>query len=428
MRKKMMALALTGAVAAGTLSACGGGSSAENTVTLWQFNTDPAVVAAWEKAVADFEAANPDIDVVMQTVPWSEQQQKISTAIATNALPDVSMLGNNVVAQYQAQGQLLALDDYMTQWASDEGVEDVAADYWPGDELYYKLDGSWWAAPLTEETRLLYYRKDMFSQVGLDPEKPPATWEELAEAATRLKEVSDVPLAVSMGKDYQTLHVFSSVYLGYGATMLDGDACGFDTPQFREALGYYTDLHANGLTSKDAVTYTGDQMMGLFKTGDAAMTINNPSVLAQMRSEGVDFVDEIGIAQIPAGPEGQYGFLGGWPLVLWKQSKNPDAAAEFIHYMTSPDGAIAELNEVGGNLPGRQSVAGQAPWDAFPYDIEVAQMPRAVPYQYPDPEIPQMGVIEVETIQNAVTRVATGEMDVDASTVQLCKDIDEALS
>jgi ABC-type glycerol-3-phosphate transport system substrate-binding protein len=425
-----------GAVALALMAGVGGCSSPTGpevasggaaTVTLWQFNTDETTVAAWQKAVADFETANPDIKVDMQTVPWSEQAQKLTTGLATGAMPDVSMLGNDVVAQYQAQGALLPLDEYMKQWSQDEGVADVSKDYWPGDELYYKLDGHWYASPVAEETRLLYYRTDLFKQAGLDPSNPPKTWAEVAAAAQKLKAVTDIPFALPMSKDYQTVQDFMSVYLGYGAKMLDNGKCGFDTQEFRTALTWYTDIYKNGLDSVDAVTKSGDDLAGMFKNGQAGMYMNNSSTLSQMKQQGSEFADKVMATEVPSGPAGQFGFLGGWPLVLWKQSKNPDAAAKLIHYLTSPKGALKDLNTVGGMLPGRRSLAKGSPWNEGTFVTEVKQLEKAYPYQYPDAEIPQMGTIEVETVQDAVTRVATGEMTVDQSTKQLCSDLNAAL-
>lgn len=405
----------------------GSSSNGTTTITLWQFNPDQTSVTAWQKAVQDFEAANPSIKVNMQTVPWSEQQQKITTALATGAMPDVSMLGNDVVAQYQAQGALVPLDNYMKQWSTDEGVSDISQDYWPGDKLYYNLKGNWWASPVIEETRLLYYRTDLFQQAGLDPNNPPTTWDALTQAAQKLKSVTAVPIALPMSKDYQTIQDFVSVYLGYGARMLSNGKCGFDTPEFRAALTEYTNIYKNQLTSVDAITKSGDDLAGMFMNGQAGMYLNNSSILTQMRNNGSAYLDKVKVAQIPSGPAGQFGFLGGWPLVLWKQSKNPDAAAKLIHYLTSPKGALKDLVIASGNLPGRQSLSNQSPWNQGTYVTEVAQLQRAFPYQYPDQEIPQMGTIEVETVQNAVTRVASGQQTVDQSTVQLCSDLNALL-
>lgn len=397
-------------------------------VTFWQFSTSERTIAAYEKAIADFEAEHPDIDVVMEIVPWAEQQEKITTALATGELPDVSMLGNNVVAQFQAQGALEPMDRYFEQWSEEEGI-DIVSDFWPGDEYYYKLDGQWYATPLAEETRVLYYRKDLFEQAGLDPDNPPDTWEEMRAAAQALASIDGiVPWALPMSLDYLTLQTFISVYLSNGARMLSGGECGFNTPEFIESLTYYTDIYLDGLSTPEAATYGEAEINDLFATGGAAMVINGPWVWRQIEETNPDMIENVGVAPIPAGPEGRFGFLGGWPLVLWSSSDVKDAAAEWIHWVTSPQGALSEISQGPGYPPGRRSAAQEPPWTDFPMNVVIEGLEYAYPYQYPDPEIPQMGAIEVETIQAAVQRVAIGAATPEESTAQLCSDLNAFLS
>jgi multiple sugar transport system substrate-binding protein len=153
------------------------------TVTFWQFSTNDFEIQAYNDAIAAFSEENPDIIVNMEIVPWAEQQQKLVTGLTTGALPDVSMLGNNVVAQFQALGALEPLTAYFDAWSEEIG-RDITEDIWPGDELYYKLDDEWWGSPVAEETRSLYYRKDLFAAAGI--EAPPTTWEETREVAKTL--------------------------------------------------------------------------------------------------------------------------------------------------------------------------------------------------------------------------------------------------
>jgi ABC-type glycerol-3-phosphate transport system substrate-binding protein len=113
--------------------------------------------------------------------------------------------------------------------------------------------------------------------------------------------------------------------------------------------------------------------------------------------------------------------------VLWKGGKNNAAAAEWVHFATSPRGGLGTIVKVSGVLPGRKSLTKQSPWNKPPLSTFVKQMGYAYPYQYPHQEIPQMGAIETETIQNAVQRVATGSQTVDQSTTQLCSEINKFL-
>jgi ABC-type glycerol-3-phosphate transport system substrate-binding protein len=101
-------------LAAATLFAVTGGVVAQNAsasskqvVTFWEFQTDTPSINAFKASISSFEASHPGITVQMSIVPWSEQAQKLTTGLATGALPDVSMLGNDIVAEFVAEHELL---------------------------------------------------------------------------------------------------------------------------------------------------------------------------------------------------------------------------------------------------------------------------------------------------------------------------------
>ena len=413
--------ACSGSNTAGGTSS-GGGQKA--TVVFWQFNTDEPTKTYWTKTIAAFESANPNITVDMQIVPWSDQTAKLTTAIATGKTPDVSMMGNDVVAQYVAQDRLVALDDYMAEWSKESGT-DITKDFVPGDLLYYKINGHIYAAPLADETRCVWYNTDVFKKAGIDAASI-KTWADMRTAAETIKSKVPgiVPWLAPMSKDYETVQTFMSVYLGYGARMLnDQGACGFDTPEFKDALTYWTNLYLDGLSTPDAVTYKGNDLAGLLMSGQGAMMIHGPSVTALVKGQAAE--GKLGVIGIPAGPAGQFGFLGGWPLIVWK-GQSEAAAAKFVHYATS-GAPLKELLLVSGSLPPLKSMQNEAPWNTEPLATFAAGMNHAYPYQYPAQEIPQMGDIETETIQNAVQRVATKQATVEESTKQLVQEINSKL-
>ncbi len=397
------------------------------TVTFWQFSTEEAAISAYEAAIAEFEAQNPDVKVNMEIVPWAEQHQKLVTGLTTGGLPDVSMLGNNVVAEFHALGALEPLTPYFTQWSEEIG-RDITEDIWPGDELYYNLAGDWWGSPVAEETRCLYYRMDMLEQAGV--EAPPDTWEDARTVAAQLTAGDVYGFGIPGGIDYGTIQTFMSVYLGYGARFLNDEGmCGFDSPEFREALTLYTNLYtADQVSPPDTPTYGNPQLEELFQNGRLAMMVNGPWLYKAMSNAEVDFLDQVGIAVIPQGPQGRFGFLGGWPLVMWKTAANKDAAFRWIRFATDPDGYLPQLATASGILPGRKSLADTEPWNQPPLDVFAEQLEFAYPYQYPDREIPQMGTLEVDAVQTAVQSVMLGQATVDEATVALCERINEVLS
>lgn len=396
-------------------------------VVFWQFSTRDAYVEAWQQAIADFEAENPDIEIVMETVPWAQQQQRLVSALTTGGLPDVSFLGNNVVAQFQAIGALAPLDEYFEAYSAEHGY-DVAEDVWPGDRGYYQLDGQWWASPLAVETRALYYRADLFEEAGLDPESPPQTWEEMVEAAVQLTGDGVYGWAASMSIEYLTVQNFMSVYLSHGARLLNDEGqCGFDTPEFRQALEIYTSVYEQDATHPDAATMAGDEFRRGFLDGRFAMIIDQPGIWNDLRREEIPFFEDVTVTLVPGGPEGRFGFLGGWPLVMWEESDVKDAAAQWILYATRPEGALRELSITSGMIPGSSSLAQEEPWDEYPFTVFVEQLSLAYPYQHPDQAIPEMGQLEVNAIQTAVQAVALGQSTVDQATTDLCQRVDEVL-
>ena len=393
-------------------------------VTFWQFSDRQVEIDAYQALIDKFEAAHPDIKVKMEIVPWSDQQEKLTTALASGGLPDVSMLGNDVVAQYQHTGALAPLDDYIATESTRLG-QDLTKDLWPGDKLYYYLDGHWWGMPVAEDTLAMFYRKDLLAAAGL---KPPKTWDDYKTAAQKLTKGGVFGAGLLQSIDYVTLQTFMSVYLSYGARFLnDQGQCGFDSPEFKQALDYYTSIFKAGWTPPDSATYAFPDMEAQWKGGKLAMFIDSAYLWADTQSAAPDVAKNMAVAPVPSGPKGQFAFLGGWPLVLWNTSKVKDAAAAWILFATSPENVV-ELDRAAGELPGRVSNAALAPWSSEPYTVFLGQMPNAYPYQYPDAEIPQMGGLEVAAVQTAVQAVALGQASIDDATTTLCSTINDALS
>ena len=403
--------------------------AARTTVTYWQFNTDTPSINAWKKAIAAFEAATPDVHVNMQIVPWNEQAQKLTTALATGTAPDISMMGNDVVAQYAATGALAPLDSYFAAWSKGVG-HDITTDILPGDHLYYKIKGHWYASPLAEETRLVYYRKSMLQKAGLNPMSALATWSSMRQAAMKLTKGGVYGWGVPMGVSYFTLQSFMPVYLSYGARYLTAQGnCGFDSPEFRAALTYYTNLYTKDkVTPPDSPVYDNAKLEPLYTASKLAMLIDGPWLLNQMQAAGDKaVVADTGIAQVPAGPKGRFGFLGGFPLVMWTQGKNKDAAFKFIRYVTDPTKGMNTLCQGIGQLPGRKSLADRAPWNQQPINAFMKGLTVGYPYQYPAAEIPQMGALEPDKVQTAVQAVATGRSTVAQATTAMVASINQVL-
>jgi ABC-type glycerol-3-phosphate transport system substrate-binding protein len=413
-------------LAAATLFAVTGGVVAQNAsasskqvVTFWEFQTDTPSINAFKASISSFETSHPGITVQMSIVPWSEQAQKLTTGLATGALPDVSMLGNDIVAEFVAEHELLPIN------LSD------TADITPGDKLYYHLGGQWYGVPLVDETRGLIYNKAIFKAAGITT--APSTFAQLFADAQAIKaKTGSIPIVLPEAKNvYNTVQNFMSFYLGYGAHYLNANgSCGFDTPQFMKALTLYASFYKDGLDSPDAAVDPESTLEAIFTAGQAGMIIDGPSFYYELEATNPTLFKELGVVPIPAGPAGRFGFDGGWPLVVWKSAASggvQNAAEEFAEYVGTGGGGDIALAKATGLIPANISAAKEAPWNSGYLSVFTKQVSNdAYPYQYPAPEIPQMGALETDTVQTAVQSVALGTSTVQSATSTLCAAVNTA--
>ena len=134
------------------------------------------------KIVDRFEAKNPQIDVTMQMFTgWDDLHQKSLLAIAGGNPPDVTLVKPMNLADLAERGSLLALDTYIDRDKIDtKKWFAIVADY---DSTWKK---KYYALPWNLAAYVLLYNKDRFTEAGLNPDKPPATWNELLEYAKRM--------------------------------------------------------------------------------------------------------------------------------------------------------------------------------------------------------------------------------------------------
>ena len=141
-------------------------------LTLWAMGREGEAV---QGLMAEFEQRHPGVRVQVQQIPWSAAHEKLLTAFAGDALPDVIQLGNTWVPEFAALEAIAPLEP------EDAAVDDV----FPGILASSRIDGRLLAMPWYVDTRLLFYRKDVLAQAGFD--RPPTTWAEWREAMALVK-------------------------------------------------------------------------------------------------------------------------------------------------------------------------------------------------------------------------------------------------
>ena len=138
---------------------------------------DGALAKEMQNLVARFNQENPDIEVTAAyTGTYDETDIKTRAAIKAGKPPAVALMSANFITQYHIDDLVEAFDPLVR--AEGKTPEDFMGEFWPALAGNARVDGKIYGVPFQNSTPLLYYSVDAFKDAGLDPDKPPVTWQD----------------------------------------------------------------------------------------------------------------------------------------------------------------------------------------------------------------------------------------------------------
>jgi len=239
----------------------------------------------WADFVAKFNAANENINLVVDVVSWNDIYTVVNTRIANGQAPD--LLNIDVFADYQADGLLLPAED----WCSAE----TYAKFFPSFLAESVVDDVVWAVPDLASARALYYNADILEAAGV---AVPTTWEELKAAAAAIKayDAEIYPWGVDMTTDEgQACFAYYAWNNGGGFVDADGNWT-LNSAENVEAVEFIVSMVKDGLTNTDPTTETRYDLQDMFAAGKVAMMIG-PNQISKYceQNGGINY----GIASLP---------------------------------------------------------------------------------------------------------------------------------
>ena len=200
--KKLLTASAVVAAAALAMSGCSGGGDADAdgkvTMTFWQNSTTGDGVAYWEKMVSDFEAANPNVTIEMQSIQNEEMDGKLQTALNSGDAPDIFMArGGGKLADVVAAGQAMDITDKLTD-ATKTALGGVIS--------AFEIDGKNYGLPTAVLPSGIYYSQDLFDQAGIT--EAPKTIDDLEAANDKLKAAGIEPIALGAKDAWPAAHWF----------------------------------------------------------------------------------------------------------------------------------------------------------------------------------------------------------------------------
>jgi multiple sugar transport system substrate-binding protein len=366
--KKAAALFLAVSMAVGMLSGCSseGKKDAEGTTT-GDKTTEITMWGSWggdqvgqlDKQLEAYNKSQSKYHITYAVQDGMEQ--KLLTAIVSNEAPDVVLWDRFNTSVYAPKGAFTQLDDYVKK----DNI-DMNQFYGPAtEELTY--DGKLYGIPLTVDSRIIFYNKDMFSEAGIDPASV-TSWDSLRDAAIKLTKRENGKLEQS-GFSLKDVGLFNNWIQQAGGKMIDDSSSPAKTA-FNSEAGLTVLKYWNQLLNEDKVYDLGfeDAFGGDgFKAGKVAMTFNGPWTLGGYKEAGINF----GVIGQPEGPTGaKSAMMGGFGLIIPDKAKNVDGAWDFIKWWTTQPANGVEFAKISGNLPANKEAAN----DPYFMDDEVLKV------------------------------------------------------
>jgi multiple sugar transport system substrate-binding protein len=292
------------------------------------------VGTALEEMVADFNATHPGLPVVPVGMgSYGSLSQKLMAAVAAGDPPVLAQVYESWSAQFMESGAIVPFDTYI-HGAGGLGDEEL------GDIFPVLVEGNTWDGkvvtfPFNKSVPAFFYNRDMFREVGLDPDRFPETWDEFVDAAKRLTRDTNrdgVPEQWGFAMPVN-VWIFGCILLGNGGRLLTPEgAAAFDEPPGVDALE-----RLRRLLKEDGVAYltTGYQHQDDFLAGKVGMIQSSIASYAFMKSK---LTFDLGVAPFPRTRERAV-LVYGTNVTLFEES-TPDQRAkawEFVRWFTAPE-------------------------------------------------------------------------------------------
>lgn len=294
-------------------------------------------VSAFQPAIDAYQAANPNVTIVYNSVPFAQFSSTIQARMsARDASLDVYMVDEPRVP-------FLGSSEFLVPYPGDKNA--LADTLSPGGIEAVTWNKEIWGLPMWTSSQVLYYNRTLLAQAGLpDPGAAPEdrlSWETLIDQATEAQDAG-AQYGFSfqqVDRYYQLQTLPESLGGGPGLTGDDLLTPALENEGWAQAMDWYASIYADGIAPRGIDV---GQIPPLFQDGKLAFMVGTPVYVSSFAAtEGLDW----GIAPMPTfeGTDAKTP-TDGWALGVSPYSTHQDAAWKFIEYMTlDPEGSAASI-------------------------------------------------------------------------------------
>ena len=280
---------------------------------------------------ADFEKENPGIRVKpIYAGTYQETIVKALTAHKSGTPPVTSVLLSTDMFTLIDEDAIVPI----------EGVDTKV--FYPAFMANSQTGGKTWGIPFQRSTIVLYWNKELFKEAGLDPNRPPANWNEMLQYAQKLTKRDASGNVTQWGVQIPSsgfpYWLFQGLTTPNGIELMnkEGTEVYFDRPEVIEALQYWVDLGRKHRVHPPGVVEWGTTPKDFFEHKVAMIWTTTGNLTNVKNNAKFDF----GVAMLPEKKRRGSPTGGGNFYVFKKATKEQQAAAiKFAQWMTEPERA-----------------------------------------------------------------------------------------
>jgi multiple sugar transport system substrate-binding protein len=395
------------------------GGKAELTFVNWSGDAEKA---AFDKVIASFEQANPDITIKTDTVPYASVQTNLDTRFQAGNPPDLFRVSYIDMGQYTSQDVLLDLSSTLDANAFEPGLFQAVV-----------ANGKPYGAPHQIGTTAILYRKDAFEAAGITNVPTTLeeawTWEQFTEAVTKLTKVTKSGQSAFI-YDWQSAGAYRWLTWLFeaGGSLLGPDlkSAAIDSDAGRKAVEFTSSFFSNGWVPKNSSVKSATYPDSAFISGTVAMAFAG-SFLVPGIDTGVKKKFEYAAMPQPRDVAASTD-LGGNAVVAPKNGKNTAAAAKFLQYLVTED-AMRTYCQATNELPTLKSLtSAQLDFDIRPDLMApfVLQAKTLAPDQVRQVTVPQFADLNL-ALQNELEKAFLGGRSAADTTAALAAAVQKAM-
>jgi sn-glycerol 3-phosphate transport system substrate-binding protein len=288
---------------------------------------------------ADFEKDNPGIKLrPIYSGSYQDTIAKALTAVKSGEPPVTSILLSTDMFTLIDEDAIVPFDDLI------KTAEDRAwlKSFFPAFMENSQTGGKTWGIPFQRSTVVLYYNKEAFKEAGLDPNRPPGTWQEMADYAQKLTRRDASGNVTQWGVQIPSsgfpYGLFQGLAIENGVNLMNeaGTQVYYDKPEVIGALQYWVDLVNKYKVHPPGIVEWGTTPKDFFERKVAMMWTTTGNLTNVKNNAKFDF----GVAMLPAGKQ-RGSPTGGGNFYIFKKSTpaQREAAFKFIKWVTTPERA-----------------------------------------------------------------------------------------